>query len=104
MLDRGCQAGAMTLEAYRRHIADRDRRRAVYHTLGKEFDACITLSAPGAAPIGLGSPGDPVFPAPGSMLGVPALSLPGLRDRGPPLCLQLLGFAHRAAALFAAAG
>jgi len=94
----------MALEDYRRHIADRDRRRAVYHTLVEEFDACITLSAPGAAPIGLGSTGDPIFVVPGSMLGVPALSLPLLDDGGLPLGLQLLGFAHRDASLFAAAG
>src|SRR5260370_35394466 len=104
MRDRGRQAETTPLKDYRRHIADRDRRRAVYHTLGKEFDACITLSAPGAAPIGLGSTGDPVFAAAGSMLGVPALSLPVLDDGGLPLGLQLLGFAHRDASLFPAAG
>jgi len=104
MLDRGRHAEAMTLEDYRRHIADRDRRRAVYHTLVEEFDACITLSAPGAAPIGLGSTGDPIFVVPGSMLGVPALSLPVLDDGGLPLGLQLLGFAHSDASLFATAG
>jgi len=104
MLDRGRQAEAMTLEDYRRHIADRDRRRAVYHTLAQGFDACITLSARGAAPIGLGSPGDPIFVVPGSMLGIPAVSLPVLDDGGLPLGLQLLGFAHRDASLFATAG
>jgi Asp-tRNA(Asn)/Glu-tRNA(Gln) amidotransferase A subunit family amidase len=104
MLDRGLQAEAMTLEDYRRDIADRDRRRAVYHTLAKEFDACITLSAPGAAPVGLNSTGNPVFVVPGSMLGVPTLSLPVLDDGGLPLGLQLLGFLHRDVALFATAG
>jgi Asp-tRNA(Asn)/Glu-tRNA(Gln) amidotransferase A subunit family amidase len=104
MLDRGEQAEAMTLDDYRRHIADRDQRRAVYHSLVAEFDACITLSAPGAAPIGLGSTGNPIFAVPGSMLGVPALSLPVLDDGGLPLGLQLLGFSHRDAALFATAG
>jgi Asp-tRNA(Asn)/Glu-tRNA(Gln) amidotransferase A subunit family amidase len=103
MLDRGLRADAMTLEEYRRDIADRDRRRAVYRTLAKEFDACITLSAPGAAPVGLDSTGNPVFAVPGSMLGVPALSLPILDDGGLPLGLQLIGFAHRDAALFATA-
>jgi Asp-tRNA(Asn)/Glu-tRNA(Gln) amidotransferase A subunit family amidase len=103
MLDRGRQAEAMTLDDYRRHIADRDRRRAVYHSLAQGFDACITLAAPGAAPIGLGSTGDPIFASPGSMLGVPALSLPVLEDGGLPLGLQLLGFAHRDASLFATA-
>jgi Asp-tRNA(Asn)/Glu-tRNA(Gln) amidotransferase A subunit family amidase len=104
MLARGLVAEAMTLEDYRGDIADRDRRRAIYHTLGKEFDAFITLSAPGAAPVGLGSTGDPIFVVPGSMLGVPTLSLPVLDDGGLPLGLQLLGFAHRDASLFAAAG
>jgi Asp-tRNA(Asn)/Glu-tRNA(Gln) amidotransferase A subunit family amidase len=104
MLDRGLQAEAMTLEDYRRDIADRDRRRAVYHTIAKEFDACITLSAPGAAPVGLHSTGDPIFVVPGSLLGVPTVSLPVLDDGGLPLGLQLLGFAHRDASLFATAG
>jgi Asp-tRNA(Asn)/Glu-tRNA(Gln) amidotransferase A subunit family amidase len=103
MLARGRQAEAMTLEDYRRDIADRDRRRAIYHALADDFDACITLSAPGAAPTGLGSTGDPVFAVPGSMLGVPALSLPVLDDGGLPLGLQLVGFAHRDASLFATA-
>jgi len=103
MLDRGIQAEAMTLDEYRRYIADRDRRRAAYHELATEFDACITLSAPGAAPVGLGSTGNPIFVVPGSMLGVPTLSLPVLNDDGLPLGLQLLGFAHRDASLFATA-
>ncbi len=103
MLDRGVQAEAMTLDDYRGDLADRDKRRAAYHTLAAEFDACITLTAPGAAPVGLGWTGDPVFVVPGSLLGVPALSLPVLRDGGLPLGLQLLGFADRDAALFATA-
>jgi Asp-tRNA(Asn)/Glu-tRNA(Gln) amidotransferase A subunit family amidase len=103
MLDRGVAAEAMTLDDYRRDLADRDKRRAAYHALATGFDACITLAAPGAAPVGLGWTGDPVFVVPGSMLGVPALSLPVLDDGGLPLGLQLLGFADRDAALFATA-
>jgi Asp-tRNA(Asn)/Glu-tRNA(Gln) amidotransferase A subunit family amidase len=104
MLDRGTQAEAMTLDDYRADLKERDRRRAVYHALAVEFDACITLAALGAAPIGLGSTGNPVFAAPGSMLGVPAITLPVLRDAGLPLGLQLMGFAHLDAMLFATAG
>jgi Asp-tRNA(Asn)/Glu-tRNA(Gln) amidotransferase A subunit family amidase len=103
MLDRGAQAEAMTLDDYRRDLADRDKRRTAYHALAAAFDACVTLTAPGAAPVGLGWTGDPVFVVPGSILGVPALSLPVLHDEGLPLGLQLLGFADRDAALFAAA-
>jgi len=93
----------MTLDDYRFDIAERDQRRGVHATLAGEFAACITLSATGAAPVGLGSTGNPVFAAPGSMLGVPAISLPLLHDDGLPLGLQLLGFAHRDARLFATA-
>ena len=104
MHDLGAQAEAMTLDDYRRDIAERDRRRVVYQALAEEFDACLTLAPPGAAPIGLGWTGDPAFVIPGSMLGVPAISLPVLEDGGLPLGLQLLGFADGDAALFSTAG
>jgi Asp-tRNA(Asn)/Glu-tRNA(Gln) amidotransferase A subunit family amidase len=104
MLNLGAQAEAMTLDDYRRALKERAERRAVYHGLVGEFDACITLAAPGAAPAGLGWTGDPAFVVPGSMLGVPAIALPVLQDGGMPLGLQLLGFADRDAALFSTAG
>jgi Asp-tRNA(Asn)/Glu-tRNA(Gln) amidotransferase A subunit family amidase len=102
--DLSARSEARTLDDYRRDIKERERRRVVYHALAEEFDGCVTLSAPGAAPVGLGSTGDAVFVIPGSMLGVPALSLPVLRDGGLPLGLQLLGFADADAALFSTAG
>ena len=104
MLELGARAEALTLDDYRRDIRERDRRRAVHQSLAGEFDACLTLSAPGAAPVGFGSTGDPAFVIPGSMLGVPALSLPVLQDGGLPLGLQLLGFTNADAALFSTAG
>jgi Asp-tRNA(Asn)/Glu-tRNA(Gln) amidotransferase A subunit family amidase len=103
MLERGVQAEAMTLEDYRRSLKERDERRATFHKLTAEFDACITLTASGAAPVGLGWTGDPTFVVPGSMLGVPAITLPVLQDAGLPLGLQLLGFADRDATLFSIA-
>ena len=104
MHDLAARAEAMTLDDYRRDIKERDRRRAVYQALAAECEGCLTLSAPGAAPVGLGWTGDPAFVIPGSMLGVPAISLPVLQDGGLPLGLQLLGFADADAALFSAAG
>ena len=104
MLDLAAQGEAMSLDDYRRALEERAKRRAVYHALAEQFDACITLAAPGAAPAGLAWTGDPAFAAPGSMLGVPAVSLPVLEDAGMPLGLQLLGFADRDAALFSTAG
>jgi len=104
MRDRLIDAEAMTIEDYRGMLAERQRRRDDYGALSREFDGCITLTATGAAPMGLGSTGNPVFVIPGSMLGVPAISLPVLSDGGLPLGLQLLGFADRDAALFSCAG
>jgi Asp-tRNA(Asn)/Glu-tRNA(Gln) amidotransferase A subunit family amidase len=104
MLDLAARADAMTLDDYRRDIGERQKRRATYQALAMEFDACVTLSALGAAPVGLGSTGDAAFVIPGSMLGVPAISLPVLRDEGLPLGLQVLGFADADAALFSTAG
>jgi Asp-tRNA(Asn)/Glu-tRNA(Gln) amidotransferase A subunit family amidase len=104
MHDLAARAEATTLEDYRRDIRERDRRRAVYQELAGECDGCLTLAAPGGAPIGLGWTGDPAFVIPGSMLGVPAITLPVLRDGGLPLGLQLLGFADDDAALFSTAG
>ncbi len=103
-LDRLAQAEAMTLEEYQALIAERDRIRKTYAALGERFDVCMTLSAVGAAPHGLGSTGDPVFAVPGSLLGTPTLSLPVLQAEGLPLGLQLLGFTNQDSALFAAAG
>jgi Asp-tRNA(Asn)/Glu-tRNA(Gln) amidotransferase A subunit family amidase len=102
MRDRLVQAEAMTIEDYRRMLTERQKRRDAYEA--PEFDACITLAATGAAPVGLGSTGNPVFVVPASMLGIPAISLPVLSDGGLPLGLQLMGFTDRDAALFSFAG
>jgi Asp-tRNA(Asn)/Glu-tRNA(Gln) amidotransferase A subunit family amidase len=104
MLELSARAEAMTLDDYRRDIRERDRRRAVYQALAEEFDACLTLAAPGPAPVGLDWTGDPAFVVPGSMLGVPAITIPVLQDGGLPLGLQVLGFADADAALFSTAG
>ncbi len=103
-LERCTQAEAMTLDDYRRDLRERDERRAAYQAIAAEFDACITLAASGAAPVGLGWTGDPTFTAPASMLGVPAITLPVLHDEGLPLGLQLLGCVDRDASLYSAAG
>lgn len=103
MQERSADAESMTLDNYRRDIAVREEVRGAWNKLVIGFDACITLAAPGAAPVGLDSTGNPVFNAPASLLGIPALSLPVLRDEGLPLGLQLMGVPHRDAALFATA-
>jgi Asp-tRNA(Asn)/Glu-tRNA(Gln) amidotransferase A subunit family amidase len=100
-LDRLATAEAMTLADYGGVIARRQRNRKVHARLAGRYDAAITLAAPGAAPVGLGSTGNPVFNVPASMLGIPALSLPVLSAEGLPLGLQIMGFVGQDAGLFA---
>jgi Asp-tRNA(Asn)/Glu-tRNA(Gln) amidotransferase A subunit family amidase len=96
-------AEAMTIEEYQMRIARRDEIRAIYARLSAVCDGAISLSAPGAAPVGLEWTGEPAFVVPGSLLGVPALSLPLLETESLPLGVQLLGFHDRDAELFALA-
>jgi Asp-tRNA(Asn)/Glu-tRNA(Gln) amidotransferase A subunit family amidase len=94
LLDRLAEAEAMSLDDYRRDIAQRDKNRALYAELADECEACISLSAPSAAPMGLESTGDPSCTAHASYLGIPAVSLPVLSDEGLPLGLQVAGFVN----------
>jgi Asp-tRNA(Asn)/Glu-tRNA(Gln) amidotransferase A subunit family amidase len=103
MQERLVEAEAMTLEEYQTLLARRDEVRAIYARLADECDAAISLSAPGPAPLGLGSTGEPAFVVPGSLLGVPALSLPLLETESLPLGLQLLGYLNLDADLFSVA-
>ena len=91
----------MTLADYGAAIARRQRNREIHARLAARYDAAITLAAPGPAPLGLGSTGNPVFNVPASMLGIPSVSLPLLLVDGLPLGLQIAGFAGEDARLFA---
>jgi len=89
------QSAPMTLAEHRTALLHRDAIRSAYAELASDCDACITLSATGAAPIGLQSTGNPQFAVPASLLGVPAVSLPRLWAESLPLGLQVVGFADR---------
>jgi Asp-tRNA(Asn)/Glu-tRNA(Gln) amidotransferase A subunit family amidase len=102
-LARLAEAEAMTLESYRDDLAQRVKARALYAELAADCDGCIGLSAPAAAPLGLGSTGDPNCTVHVSLLGVPAISLPVLQDEGLPLGLQVAGFIDGDAGVFATA-
>ena len=57
-----------------------------------EYDAILTPSAPGEAPVGLDATGNPAFCTPWTMCGMPALSMPLLQ--GPanlPIGVQMVG-------------
>ena len=80
---------------------ERESIRATFNTLSGIADACITLSSSGAPPVGFETTGDPIFVVAGSMLGVPAVTLPVLESEGLPLGLQMLGFLNQDATLIA---
>jgi Asp-tRNA(Asn)/Glu-tRNA(Gln) amidotransferase A subunit family amidase len=92
--ERLVEAESMTLDDYRVVLAERVRMRNAYAALGAVGQACITLTATGPAPVGLASTGDPIFACPGSILGVPAISLPLLNVDGLPLGFQVMGYEH----------
>jgi Asp-tRNA(Asn)/Glu-tRNA(Gln) amidotransferase A subunit family amidase len=93
----------LTLADYRADLKERARIRAAYAELAAVCDACITLAAPGPAPEGLGSTGNPEFGVPSSLLGVPSLSLPLFEVDAMPLGLQVIGYFDRDADAFAIA-
>ena len=93
----------LTLAQHRADLKERARIRAVHAVLAAGCDACITLAAPGPAPQGLSSTGNPEFGVPSSLLGVPAVSLPLFEVDGLPLGLQVLGYFDRDAEAFAIA-
>jgi Asp-tRNA(Asn)/Glu-tRNA(Gln) amidotransferase A subunit family amidase len=99
-------AEAAAIDADRYDEARRTARRArqMFANLMADTDAVITPSAPGAAPPGLGSTGDPTFNQLWTLLGPPCVNVPGIVDRdGLPLGVQIVGrFARDRIALEAA--
>ena len=98
------QANAMNQDQFRDLLEQRNAARETFASLADHCEACFTLSAPDAAPEGLGWTGDPNFTVCTSLLGVPAVSLPILETQGLPLGLQMIGFQNKDAEMFAAAG
>jgi Asp-tRNA(Asn)/Glu-tRNA(Gln) amidotransferase A subunit family amidase len=98
------RAATITPAAYddARRVA-RQARRA-FLELMDDVDVILTPSAPGAAPLGLGSTGKPTFNRLWTLLGAPCLNVPGLADSGGlPLGMQIVGrFARDRLALDAA--
>jgi Asp-tRNA(Asn)/Glu-tRNA(Gln) amidotransferase A subunit family amidase len=103
VLERAQKYEDLTLAEHRADVQERLRVRAVHAALAGNCDACIALAAPGNAPEGLSSTGNPEFAVPASLLGVPALSLPVFEVNGMPLGLQVIGFFDRDADAFAIA-
>jgi Asp-tRNA(Asn)/Glu-tRNA(Gln) amidotransferase A subunit family amidase len=83
---------------YQEALETVDSMRVTMAAFFQEYPVVLTPAAPGAAPLGLESTGDPAMNAPWTALGVPAISVPMLAD-GPPLGLQMTAAWNRDAAL-----
>ena len=77
---------------YREALATRESLRQAFAGLLAEHDAVLTPPAPGEAPPGLDTTGDPSFCTIWTLLGAPAVTLPcGFGPAGLPLGLQVVG-------------
>ena len=78
--------------------------RARLEAMLGEHDALLTPAVLGEAPLGLGHTGDPLFCRPWTLLGAPAISVPGpVGAAGLPIGVQLVGAPDRDSGLIAAA-
>jgi Asp-tRNA(Asn)/Glu-tRNA(Gln) amidotransferase A subunit family amidase len=85
------RAAAITVEEYdaARRAASRARR-----SLGdfmRDIDVILTPSAPGAAPRGFASTGDPAFNRLWTLMGTPCVNVPGPSEGELPLGVQIVG-------------
>jgi Asp-tRNA(Asn)/Glu-tRNA(Gln) amidotransferase A subunit family amidase len=81
-----------------------DRARAALAGIFDEVDVLLTFSAPGAAPKGLASTGDPRFNRLWTLMGTPCVNIPAIiADGGLPVGVQVIArFGDDAGALEAA--
>ena len=88
-LDRGAAIPAPEYDKAR-SVARRARKAAT--ALFEHVDVLLTPSAPGAAPKGLETTGDPKFNKLWTLTGNPCINLPGLKtESGLPLGVQMVG-------------
>ncbi len=83
---------AVTLEQYDQAQALVARCRAQLAQVFQDVDVLLAPSAPGAAPLGLDSTGDPVFCRIWTVLHTPTVNIPaGFASNGMPVGLQVVG-------------
>jgi len=100
-LDRAAAISADEYDAARRLAS---RARQLLAAAMADYDVILTPSAPGAAPHGFATTGDPMFNRLWTLMGAPCVNVTGLNDdAGLPLGIQIVGrFGRDHAALEAA--
>jgi Asp-tRNA(Asn)/Glu-tRNA(Gln) amidotransferase A subunit family amidase len=89
LIERGRTHSAI---AYMHAVVGATRLNEAIDFVFDEYDAILTPAAPGAAPKGLESTGNPIFCTTWTFLGTPAVTLPLLRsESGLPIGVQLVG-------------
>jgi Asp-tRNA(Asn)/Glu-tRNA(Gln) amidotransferase A subunit family amidase len=92
----------LSLDDFRAAWRGAERARAAASVWAGAFDAILTLPAPGQAPKGIGSTGDPSFNLLWTGLYMPCLTMPaGEGPDGLPVGIQLVGRRHDDARLLA---
>lgn len=94
----------ITPKCYDHALRQADSCRSNLNEVFKDLDVILAPSAPGEAPKGLDSTGDPIFSRIWTLLHTPCINLPGFRGPGGlPVGIQLIGKVGRDAELLAAA-
>lgn len=93
--------GRVTRAQYEQNVLIAERCRKQIADVFRDFDILLAPSAPGEAPRGLESTGDPIFGLTWTLLHLPCLTLPcGKGPHGLPLGVQLVAPYGRDSALF----
>jgi Asp-tRNA(Asn)/Glu-tRNA(Gln) amidotransferase A subunit family amidase len=84
-------AATITADRYDTERRTASRARQVLADIMSDYDVILTPSAPGAAPHGLTSTGDPMFNRLWTLMGAPCVNVPGLSENELPLGIQIVG-------------
>jgi Asp-tRNA(Asn)/Glu-tRNA(Gln) amidotransferase A subunit family amidase len=96
-------AAAISADDYDAARRTSSRARQLLADTMADCDVILTPSAPGSAPHGFGSTGDPMFNRLWTLMGPPCVNVTGLYDNALPLGVQIVGrFGRDRAALEAA--